>query len=251
MKKILILLSLMALLLSACGSERLVDEELDPDMVATVVAEMMATQTAAEEITAAQVAIVPVEETPIEVVPSGFTLSIDFENAAPIQTQLFVGIYQLENTALTITKEQANFLYSQFLSLQTSMTNQTTITEEEIDALVLQQAAVLSAEQIQAITDLQITQESVMTTMQELGIESDQRGGGGEAGDATGAGGGAGGVAGAPPADGSGAPQGGGGGQGGGGQTGTAPEGVDDRNNLIPPELIDAIISLLESKISS
>ncbi len=212
-----------------------VDEGLDSDMVATVVAEMMAATAAAQTNIESQ-APAPTEA-PAEVVPIP-TLSTDFENAAPIQAQLIIGIYQLENTALAITKEQANVLYTQFLSLQTSMTNQT-LTGEEINSLVLQQVAALSAEQIQAITDLQITQEIVMTTIQQLGFEVGGRGGGEGSGQRGGGG--------TPPTDGSGQPpqQG-----GGGGQTGTAPEGEGVRNNLVPPELIDAIITLLESKIN-
>lgn len=247
MKKILLLLTLVTLILSACGSETPVDETPDPDMVATIAAEMMAATVAAQAEAEAQAAVAPTE-VPTEVAPIP-TLSADFENAASIQTQLFIGIYQLENSTLAITKEQASDLYSQFLSLQTSMTNQT-LTEEEINALVLQQTAVLSAEQIQAITDLQITQEIVMTTMQQLGFESGGRGGqrGGEGGAPLTDGSGqppqqGGGV---PPSDGSGGPP-----QQGSGQTGTAPEGEVERNNLVPPELIDAIITLLESKINS
>lgn len=254
MKKILLLLTLMTLLLSACGSETPLDEGLDPDMVATVAAEMMAATAASQAEVAVQVAVAPTA-IPTEVVPAP-TLSADFENAAPIQTQLIIGIYQLENTALAVTKDQANILYAKFLSLQTSMTNQTTITEEEINSLTVKQATVLSAEQIQAITDLQITQEIVMTTLQELGIESQGRAGGEDGGtqptDGSGGppqgGGGQGGGGGAPPTDGSGQPP----QQGGGGsQTGTAPGGEEVRNNLVPPELIDAIITLLESKINS
>ena len=175
MKKILLLLTLMTLILSACGSEMSsVDEELDSDMVATVVAEMMAATAAAQTNIESQ-APAPTEA-PAEAVPIP-TLSTDFENAAPIQAQLIIGIYRLENTALAITKEQANVLYTQLLSLQTSMTNQT-LSGEEINSLVLQQVAALSAEQIQAIIDLQITQEIVMTTMQQLGFETGGRGGG-------------------------------------------------------------------------
>ncbi len=237
MKKILLLLTLMTLILSACGSEMSsVDEELDSDMVATVVAEMMAATAAAQTNIESQ-APAPTEA-PAEAVPIP-TLSTDFENAAPIQSQLIIGIYRLENTALAITKEQANVLYTQLLSLQTSMTNQT-LSGEEINSLVLQQVAALSAEQIQAIIDLQITQEIVMATMQQLGFETGGRGGGEDSGQR-------GGGVGTPPTDGSGQPpqQG-----GGGGQTGIAPEGEEVRNNLIPPELIDAIITLLESKIN-
>ena len=147
MKKILLLLTLMTLILSACGSEMSsVDEEPDSDMVATVVAEMMAATAAAQtniEFPGTRPNRGPRGALPIP------TLSTDFENASPIQTQLIIGIYQLENTALAITKEQANVLYTQLLSLQTSMTNQT-LTGEEINSLVLQQVAALSAEQIQA-----------------------------------------------------------------------------------------------------
>ncbi len=245
MKKTLILLVIITLLLSACGSETPVDEGLNPDMVATVATEMMAATVAAQEAEAAAQAAVAPTETPVEAAVPAPTISTDFENAAPIQTQLIIGIFQLENTALAITTDQANLLYTQFLALQTSMTNQT-LTEEEMDLLTLQQEAVLNAEQIQAINALQITQESVMTTMQELGFEAGGRGSGGTPptdGSAPQGGGGA------PPTDGS-APQ-GGSGQGGGGETGTAPEGREERNNFVSPELLNAIISLLESKINN
>ena len=126
------------------------------------------------------------------------------------------------------------------------MTNQT-LTEEEINSLVLQQVAALSAEQIQAIIDFQITQEIVMTTMQQLGFQSGKRGDGGQFGTEAGAGqppqGSApNGEGGAPPMDGSGQPP--------QGERGTPPNDQGERNNLVPSELIKVIITLLERKIN-
>ena len=246
MKKILILLVLMTFLLSACGSETPVDEELEPDMVATVVAEMMAATTAAQVEVEAQATVAPTES-PTEV--PVINLSADFENAAPIQTQFIVGILKLEGTAQAITAEQAALLSPYLLSLQSMMMNNT-LTEENITALMLQELSTLTVEQIQSIINMQITQDSIITTMEELGMTMMQGGQGG------GGGGGA-------PADGG---QGGGGGQGrGGGQGGGgAPaggteqltggvsvdgEGQEEHNGFVSPELLDAIISLLESKV--
>ena len=80
MKKILLLLTLMTLLLSACGSEMPVDEVPDSDILATVAAEMMAA-TAADQTNIESQAPAPTE------IPAGAlftpTLSTDFENAAP------------------------------------------------------------------------------------------------------------------------------------------------------------------------
>jgi hypothetical protein len=241
MKKILFALLIIALLFSACGSNATVVEEPVVDEAATVVAEVLfATQTAmAAEKAAAEVVEVTTE-------PSSVTLNTDYSNAAPVYTQLIVGLLKLKDTAQAVTADQAASL----LNLLSSLANTTpdnSLTEETITDLMDQAQAVLTSEQIQAISVMQITQESAMTVLQDLGLEM---GGQSQQGEGGPGGGGPGGEGGEPP---SGDP-----GQGGGpGSSGEPPADAQtmgtpsadgmDRGIMIQPQLIQALIEYLQS----
>ena len=99
------------------------------------------------------------------------------------QTELIVGIFGLEGTYLAITAEQATSLITLWNSLLELSQSQDAIRQdantqqedmdtlqEEADALVEQIKAVLTTEQLEAITNMAIDQETVNVFMQEQNI---------------------------------------------------------------------------------
>jgi len=240
MKKItIVILTLLALLLTACGGASTSTEGTASTIESTAIADMVTTM---------QTATAAVIELPTEAPLVTATLTSNYENAAPILMQVVLGVYQLENTAQAVTATQAQEL----LSLLTPLNDATagnTVTQEQTDALAEQAVSVLTSEQIQAIADMQITQETAMTVMQGLGLSMGGPGQGngnppsgdmgqppqGEMpGGAPPAGGGPGGQ---PPAD---------------GQMGTPlADGMQRGAGFIQPELLKAIIEFLQTKIAS
>ena len=120
----------------------------------------------------------------------------------------------------------------------------------QLEAVIAQIQAAMTAEQIQAIADMQITQETAMTYMEELGITM---GGPQQGGNPP--------QQGTPPAEGTppaGGPGGGGGPQGGqppsggqgrgGGQMSAPPGGGGRAGGMMPSALLDALIELLETR---
>jgi len=238
MKKItIVILTLLALLLTACGGASTSTEEAASAVEATAIADMVTTM---------QTATAAVEELPTEAPVVTATLTSDYENAAPILMQVVLGIYQLEDTTQVVTAAQAQEL----LSLLTTLSNASsgnTIAQDQIDALVEQAVSVLTPEQIQAIANMQITQDTTMSVMQELGLSMGGPGQG-ESNPPSGDMGGPpqgdpggtppeGGPGGQPPAD---------------GQMGTPPaDGMQRGAGFVPPELLNAIIEFLQTKIAS
>ena len=240
MKKITIsILTMLALLLTACSSASTPTDEPASAMEATAIAEVVATTRAATALA---------EQLPTEMLAVATNLTSDYENAAPVLMQLIVGLYQLENTDQAITADQATSLLSLLTSLKDAYTN--TITQEQIDSFVTQAVSVLDPEQIQVIAAMQITQETAMSVMQQLGVNIGDPGQGD----------------GNPPSGGMGQPSQGdmpggtppAGGPGGNGgppnahQMGTPPaDGMQRGGGFIPPELLDAIIEFLQTKTVS
>jgi len=227
---------LLALLLTACGSASELTEEAASAKEATAIAEAVTTMRAAT---------VPTDQPSTETSAISATLNSDYENAAPILQQIIIGIYQLENTDQAVTTTQAQ----EFLTLLTSLKDISacdTATQEQVDALVEQATSVLTPEQIQAIAAMQITQGTTMTVMQALGLN--MGGPGQENGNAPGDGMGQPPQSGTPPASDP--------GQGGqpptDGQMGTPPtDGAQRNTGFISPELLDAMIEFLQTKITS
>ncbi len=146
--------------------------------------------------------------------------------------QLLYGILKLQNTNQAVTAEQAAVLLPLWTDYQTLTANTDpgqnpggetdpsaatpetplvdTATQTQLNEILIQIQAALTADQVSAIESLQITQDSVQTIMSELGI-ADQTPG--------------------QNADGS-QPQ-GGGGPGGGG---TPPDGTPPADNGAPPD---------------
>jgi len=148
----------------------------------------------------------PVAETPLPA--SGETvLNTSYENAVSIESQLLLGTFLLEGTDLAVTAEQAAALlplWSEMQSIAQSMPGQdgtqgqggapgqgsapemnatpgdmpeqsgtpgaNTEIQEHMDAVTNQIIDVMTDEQIAAISTMQITQETAITTMEGLGL---------------------------------------------------------------------------------
>lgn len=90
--------------------------------------------------------------------------------------QLALGTLELEGTENAVTAEQAAALLPLWQAYN-SLSASDTAAQAEIDALVAQIQETMSAEQTQAIADMQLTMESMRTLMQELGLSMGPGGG--------------------------------------------------------------------------
>lgn len=172
----------------------------------------------------------------------------------PQATQLIIGTFKLEGTESAITSEQAADLVTLWQVYQ-SLSESDAASQEETNALIEQIQETMSPEQMQAITDMELTQEDVFTIMQEQGIGF----GGAARGNSDGSNGNTGGFT---PPDG-GVPGGGfpAGGPGGNGGEGLSPDQIAtvqaERGSGgggpggTPSPLIDALIQLLEKKAAT
>ena len=97
-------------------------------------------------------------------------------DSLPKVTQLIVGTFKLDGTDNAVTAEQAAELlplwqvYSELLTSNTAA-------QEEIDGLVAQIQDTMTVSQMKAITDMNLSQQDVMTVMQKhsTGITSAQK----------------------------------------------------------------------------
>jgi hypothetical protein len=166
---------------------------------------------------------------------------VNSQGTLSVQAQLIIGIYKMDGTAQAITPEQAAALIPLWLSLQEALAN-TSSAQDQVESLTAQIKAVLTPEQVQAITEMNLTQDDVQAFMQEQGLAlgGQQRGSGngpqqGNPPQVT------------PPAGG---PP--GGNQPPAGQRGTPQGGSPQMGfNFVPPELIDAFLQFLQAKASS
>jgi hypothetical protein len=180
----------------------------------------------------------------------------------PETTQLLIGTLKLEDTNQPVSAEQAAELLPLWQTMQV-LSESDTAAQQETEALVTQIQETMTSEQMQAITDMNLTREDMMSIMQEQGLaagpESGQnnnaQGGNPNGGGGFGPGGG-GFPGGAPPQGGS--PGGGPGGVGGGGGQGSglSPDQIataqasrqTGSSARIPPMLINALIEYLQEK---
>jgi hypothetical protein len=176
------------------------------------------------------------------------------DRTLPVATQLIIGTFKLDDTAQAVTAEQAGELLPLWQVYQDLSTSDTAA-QEEIDALVEQIQETMTAEQTQAITDMNLTQQDVMTVMQDQGMAVSQRSNMGNGdGTTSSQGGGFGG-----PPDGFVPPDGGGPGGGFGGegfqQRDTTQSGTDTTTRpaqMNPASLLlDPLIKFLEQKAGS
>ena len=181
----------------------------------------------------------------------------------PIQEQILIGTFKLEGTDQAITAQQAAQLiplWQVYKDLSTS----DTAAQEEIDGLIQQIQDTMTPEQIQAITNMNITRQDMFTVMQDQGITQARGQGQGNSNRSNGQNGNGGGLGFAPP---DGGPPGGfsggepgrfqGGGQGGGSftpeqiATAQAARAQGGGFNRIPSGLIDALVQFLQKKADS
>lgn len=97
-------------------------------------------------------------------------LEANGERALPVQTQLILGTLQLESTDLAVDSMQASELVPLWKALR-SLSNSDTAAEAEIEALINQIQDTMTAEQIEVIESLELSQEDLQTIIQDLGIE--------------------------------------------------------------------------------
>lgn len=244
-KTLLIFVMLAILMLSACSPA---DASSVPDSQIT------------EQIEAtAQPQPVPLETMPAEALTAEVALTADYEDAASVEAQLILGIFNLEDTGLLVTRDQASLLAPLWMNYKTLTAtarppaqeqDQPTAsqpvdaeTQEQMTELTAQIQAVLTPEQLQAIVDMEITTQDMQVFMDEQGISlrGPQQGEGNmppEGGPGPGNGQA---PAGTPPSD---SP-----GQGIGqpADNGMPPQG-QARAGFVPSLLIDALLKFLESK---
>lgn len=93
------------------------------------------------------------------------------KSSAPLSTEaeLIVGTFKLEGTAQAVTAEQVKSLLPLWQTLQTLSTSNTAATEE-INALVDQIKGTMTTQQMDKITAMKLTQQDVMTAMNDAGV---------------------------------------------------------------------------------
>lgn len=186
-------------------------------------------------------------------IPATLELNTTYENAVSVEQQLILGTFKLEGTNLAVSKEQASILVPLYANLKTIVESMmpaqgtqgdpagaqpqaaSAETQTQIATIIKDVLAAMTPEQIKAISEMQITRETAQTIMTENGISM---GGPGQNGEKPGANGRP--PAGTPPAV---DPNGGAGAPPSDGKNGQQRGG-----GMIPAELINALIELLQTK---
>ena len=96
---------------------------------------------------------------------------------APLSSRLAIGTLQLEGTDQAVTKDEAKTLLPLWKAIK-SMSNSDTATAEEIQAVYDQIEEAMTADQVTAIKNMEMTQEQMTALMDKLGIDPGQFGGG-------------------------------------------------------------------------
>jgi hypothetical protein len=100
---------------------------------------------------------------------SASTTLASTENGLPIAAQLAVGTLKLAGTNQAVTAEQAEVLVVYWETYK-QLTQSETAAQAEYDGLIAQIEETLSAEQLQAITEMNITQQDVFASMQGVTV---------------------------------------------------------------------------------
>jgi len=176
------------------------------------------------------------------------------ENGLPIAAQLAVGTIKLVGTDQAVTAEQAKDLVLYWETYK-QLSQSDTAAQAEYDGLISQIEETLTADQIQSITDMNITQQDIFTSMQGV-IVTTSTSSSSTVSVPSGSPGGAGMPAGGPPSDGGGAPP-------DSGMGGVAPASDTDQTQStvasassgatagIPTTLIEAVIQSLQQIIAA
>ena len=93
------------------------------------------------------------------------------DNELPIATQLAVGTLKLEDGGQDVTAEQAEELVV-YWQVYKELSQSETAAQAEIDGLVAQIQGTMTHGQMQAITDMALTQQDVLTAMQGMTVVS-------------------------------------------------------------------------------
>jgi len=175
------------------------------------------------------------------------TSSTNSSKTALTELQLAVGILKLESTEKEVTKEQAPELLM-IWQVYADLNQSDTAVQTEIEALAEQVQETLTADQIQAIRDMQITQRdaaaftqgSTVTSVSQTSSNTTTQGGGMPAGG---------------PPDGGGIPSDFGGGAGATtstNKTSNAQAGSDLASSAsVPSALVEMLIQSLQQKVAS
>ncbi len=176
-------------------------------------------------------------------------------NDLPMETQLAVGTLKLTGTDQDISVEQAESLVV-YWQVYKELSQSETAAQAEIDGLVAQIQETMTDDQMQAITDMNITQQDVFASMQGTSVVSAT-----SSDSSVSVPSGSGMPAGGPPADGGGAPPDGGGMPSD--MSGAAPASGTDQSQSatagsglsvsasVPSALVQAVIEALQQKIAS
>ena len=108
----------------------------------------------------------------VETVPTSLAstvLSIEYSDAANLRSQLAYGTIKLADTSNAITPEQAKSMIPLWQAV-ISLSGDTTTATEELTAVQDQITAALTAEQLQAIAAMQITNAGLNVFYAEYGI---------------------------------------------------------------------------------
>jgi len=98
-------------------------------------------------------------------VTSTSTSSTQSSNSSPTELQLAVGILKLESTSNRVTAAQAPELLMLW-QVYAGLSQSDTAAQEEVNAVIEQVQETLTADQLQVITDMQISQQDVTAIMQ-------------------------------------------------------------------------------------
>jgi hypothetical protein len=181
------------------------------------------------------------------------------ENSPPIAAQLAAGTLKLARTDQAVTVEQAKDLVVYWETYK-QLSQSDTAAQAEYDGLIVQIEETLTADQIQAIIDMNLTQQDVFASMQGVTVTTSSSSSS-TVSVTSGSGGGGGGMpAGGPPADGGGAPPDGGmGGDMGGAATTSSTDQTQSvqpgtstgATASVPVALIEAVIQSLQQIIAA
>ena len=93
------------------------------------------------------------------------------DNELPIETQLAVGTLKLEEGGQDVTAEQAEELVV-YWQVYKELSQSETAAQAEMDGLVAQIQETMTGPQLQAITDMALIQQDVLTAMQGMTVVS-------------------------------------------------------------------------------
>ncbi len=87
----------------------------------------------------------------------------------PVQDQILIGTFKLENTNNAVTKTQAADLLPLW-QVYKDLSSSDNAAQQEVDAVVTQIQDTMTPDQMKAITDMKLTRQDLFKTMQDLGI---------------------------------------------------------------------------------